>query len=142
MVTTLQSRDIRRSNSAVILHPASRAIDVNRTADVPKKIALPTADGVRFVRQTLVEYCKSEGNYCHIQLASGESILIAKTLKWVAVLLDSNRFIRVHASYVIACDKVELLSRENLTMESGKCIPISRSKRSEIRDTILAKAIV
>ncbi len=96
---------------------------------------------MRFVDQAQIEFCRSEGNYCYIQLCSGESIMIAKTLKWVISKLAPELFVRVHASYVIAYAKVTLLAREQLTMNSGEKIPISRNRRAETRDAIMVYAV-
>ena len=135
---TLQPNRGPRIATRVILHPA-----VTRTepSQQPRRVALPTAEGIRFVDQVQIEFCRSEGNYCHIQLCNGESVMIAKTLKWVISRLAPDLFLRVHASYVIAYAKVALMAREQLTMNSGEKIPISRNRRSETRDAIMANAV-
>jgi two-component system LytT family response regulator len=137
---TLQPNPDHRIAARVIVHPAAQVVRTGPPQQ-PRRVALPSAEGIRFVDQVQIEFCRSEGNYCHIQLCSGESIMIAKTLKWVMSRLAVEMFLRVHASYVIAYAKVALLAREQLTMNSGKKIPISRNRRTETRDAIMANAV-
>ncbi len=124
--SVLQTREIV---VRIIDHPASKTFIQTRGTG---KIALTTATGTQFVRFEDVSYCQAEGNYCSVALLSGKSVLLSKTLKWVEAHLPADRFIRVHASFLVSAIEVTSQKGDCLWLESGTKIPMSRSKRKEV----------
>lgn len=51
--------------------------------------------------------------------------------------LSGYGFIQVHRSYIVNYDWIRTIKYEELIMENGYAIPISRNKRKEIRDTLM-----
>ena len=51
--------------------------------------------------------------------------------------LSGYGFIQVHRSYIVNYDRIRTIKYEELIMENGYAIPISRNKRKEIRDTLI-----
>lgn len=51
--------------------------------------------------------------------------------------LSGYGFIQVHRSYIVNYDRIRTIKYEELIMENGYAIPISRNKRKEIRDTLM-----
>src|SRR5690606_7496656 len=104
--------------------------------DVMKhKIALPTVDGFEFINASDVIYCNSQSNYTTLFLLSGETMVIAKTLKEVEKSFEKFSFLRVHQSYLINPNHIKKYSRNDggfLIMSNDQRIPISQSKRSTV----------
>jgi two-component system LytT family response regulator len=79
---------------------------------------------------TLME---GEGNYTYIYTTTGKKYLVSKTLKSVAMNLNSN-FLRVHKSYIVNTNYVAQHVEEEriLIMSCGKEVSVSRRKTKEI----------
>ena len=69
--------------------------------NTPKKIALPTTGGYKFVLAENIRHCVSEGNYTTFFLYNGEKILVCYPLKVYEELLEGGNFYRVHQSHLI-----------------------------------------
>ncbi len=135
-MNTVQSIISQRRQARVIQLPSAKRHG-HEIVNAESRIVIPTSEGLRFIRVESIEYCKSEGNYCRIQLISGDSVLIAKTLKWMCEKLPGRSFVRVHASYVVAEQHISLLTNELLTLESGVKVPISRGRRAQVRQRLI-----
>lgn len=67
----------------------------------PKKIALPTTGGYKFVLTENIRHCVSDGSYTLFHVNTGEKILVCHPLKEYEELLEGNDFFRVHQSHLI-----------------------------------------
>jgi len=64
-------------------------------------------------------------NYVIIQ-TSTDQFVIHSTMKDIELKLPSNKFLRVHRSYIIPLDKIGVLD-ENTVLIGDKTIPIGKS---------------
>jgi len=71
------------------------------------KIALPTMDGLLFVKLEEIVQCSSIDNYTQFHLQSGKKILVSKTIKYFDELLSEHNFFRVHRSHLINLDHIK-----------------------------------
>lgn len=65
------------------------------------KVKLNTRSGYILIQPLEVVYCKADGNYTHIQLASGIMEVTSQNLKSIEELLKSGPFFRVSRSYLV-----------------------------------------
>ncbi|HBK71504.1 MAG TPA: DNA-binding response regulator [Flavobacteriaceae bacterium] len=72
-----------------------------------KKIAIPTVDGLTFVKVVDIIRCQSDINYTHLFLVGNKKITVAKTLKHFDSLLEQYNFFRTHNSHLINLAFVE-----------------------------------
>lgn len=86
-----------------------------------------------FVSTDTITFMEGEGNYTYIYTINGKKYLVSKTLKSLAMNLNSN-FIRVHKSYLINTNfVVERIEDDRmLRMSCGREINVSRRKIKEI----------
>jgi two-component system, LytTR family, response regulator len=70
------------------------------------KIALPTLDGLVFVKITDILYCEASSNYTQI-FTNEEKYLVSKTLKEYDDLLSDHNFFRIHNSYLININSIK-----------------------------------
>lgn len=73
----------------------------------PKKIALPTLEGLTLVYVHDVIRCQSDTSYVHLYLKGNKKITVAKTLKYFEGLLETHGFFRTHHSHLINLSMVE-----------------------------------
>ncbi len=89
--------------------------------------------GLKKVNMADIQYLQSDNNYTRIHEAGGYHE-VRIPLKTALEQLNSNRFVRVHRSYVIAVDKIDLITREFifLSFDPQHKIPFSESYISNL----------
>src|SRR6478736_6022346 len=65
------------------------------------KLALPTAEGLTFIKTNEVMYCKASGNYTEIFTSDGKKYLVSRPLKEYDDMLSNQTFFRIHHSYLV-----------------------------------------
>ncbi len=98
------------------------------------KIQVAVDQNIRLIDPEGIIYCQSDGNYCHIHLASGESHLISKKLKYMEEKLDKYPFMRVHNSFIVNLNEVREINKKDslIILNDGTSVPISRSKKDKL----------
>lgn len=107
----------------------------NQSQQPPKKIALPTMDGLEFVEAANIIHCQSDGNYTHIFLKDGAKFLICRTLKETEELLPSHDFLRIHHSHTINLNHIKKYVKGDggyVIMIDNTAINVSRSRKEEL----------
>ncbi len=101
-----------------------------------RKISIPTADGMCFVRLDCIVSFEADSSYCKVFLDDGKEILVSKPLKFFDDKLRTNvNFIRPHKSFIINMKFVEEYLKEEggyIKMKNGLKIPISRQKKDDV----------
>jgi two-component system LytT family response regulator len=87
-----------------------------------------------------ITYCCADGNYTHVHLDNGSRLVISRTLGVLDELLSSPQFIRVHQTWLVQVDRISCLKPEQLVMDCGTVIPVSRSRRAEVRRLVILGA--
>lgn len=103
------------------------------------KIAIPLSDKIEFVEVSSIISCKGEGNYTHICLNTGETILASKTLKEFDELLGEHNFLRTHQSYLINLNEVKSYIKSDggyIKMKNGATISISRQRKEMVMEKL------
>ncbi len=103
--------------------------------EVPK-IALPTLKETRYIKVDEIVRCEASDNYTTFHTITAEQILVCKTLKEFAELLQQHGFIRTHQSHLVNIDFVKSLLKEDggvLLMQDSKKIPISRQNKDDVK---------
>jgi two-component system, LytTR family, response regulator len=107
---------------------------ISREKQPVERIALSTGDGLVFAQTKDIAYCRAESNYTNVVMASGQKILVAKTLKEIDDTLSGKDFFRVHNSFLVNINHIAKFVRGDggyILMPDNTQITISRSKRDE-----------
>lgn len=105
---------------------------INQPAVQVHRIALPTMQGLEFVRVESIIRCTSSNNYTEFFLKDKKKILVSRTLKEAEDILADHAFIRVHNSHIINVNSVTKYIRGEggyLVMEDGSTVDVSRSRK-------------
>lgn len=98
-----------------------------------EKIALPLAEGLRFVAISDIAAMKADNVYTEVELRNGEQIVVSKPLKAFEKMLESQLgFFRCHRSYLINLSAVSNFIRGeggSIVMENNRHIPIARDRK-------------
>jgi len=100
------------------------------------KIALPTLTETRYVKVDDIVRCEASDNYTTFYFQSNEKILVCKTLKEYAELLEPHNFIRTHQSHLVNINFVKSLLKEDggvLLLTNLAKIPISRQNKESVK---------
>ena len=120
---------LRNKNPDLYLKSILDQID-NKSSQ--RKIPIPTAEGITFLTIDEMIRCEAQGSYSYIHLAAGHKLFIAKTLKYIENLCQSEHLVRVHQSHLINIQKVKEYIKADggsILMADGSNVPLARSKR-------------
>ena len=101
-----------------------------------KKIVFPEKDRQKFVDPNDIIAVKAESNYSQVFIENENPLTLSITLKAIEEKLSGLSFMRVHHSYLVNMDKVSQYVKSDggyLIMSDNSMIPISRSKKSELK---------
>ncbi len=97
-------------------------------------IAVPTGDGLLFIKTQNIIRCEAEGNYVIIYQAGKEKMLITKTLGDIESMLDAKEFFRVHNSYLVNLSHIKKYVKGDggyVIMSDNASVDVSRRKKDE-----------
>ena len=78
-----------------------------------------------------IQYIESLSDYLKIHL-SNKIVVTRETISKIEAALPTDKFMRCHRSYIVAIDKIESISAEQISI-SQSSIPISRSYKEIIK---------
>ena len=100
--------------------------------DKVKKIVLKTAESIHLVNIKAIIRCEADVNYTHFFLDNGEKLLVSKTLKEFAEMLEPAGFFRAHQSHLVNLDYISRFDKTeggHLVMSDESIVPVSLRKR-------------
>jgi len=107
--------------------------DIGRLIDrINYKLALPTADGLFFVKVSSIVYCEASSNYTEIVTDDGRKHIVSRTLKEYDELLSEYNFYRIHNSYLVNLNAVKKYIRGeggSVIMITGQSLDVSKRKK-------------
>lgn len=106
------------------------------------KLALPTSDGLVFVKVGDILYCEASSNYTEIILTDGKKYTVSRTLKEYEDLLGEQNFFRIHHSYLINLNEIKKYVRGDggyVVMNNDKSLDVSKRKKEGFLSRIGAK---
>ena len=96
------------------------------------KLALPTNDGLVFVKVEDIIYCEADSNYTQIHLINEKKYLVSRTLKEYEEMLTDQDFFRIHNSFLINLNLIKNYIRGEggyVVMSNGKSLDVSKRKK-------------
>ena len=106
------------------------------------KLALPTADGLVFVKVSEILYCQASSNYTEIILTENRKYIVSRTLKEYEDMLEEQNFYRIHHSYLINLNEIKKYVRGEggyVIMNNDKSLDVSKRKKEGFLSRIGAK---
>jgi two-component system, LytTR family, response regulator len=99
------------------------------------KIALPTLQGLQFVKLSQICYVESSGNYSNFLLADNSKIMVSRQLGEYEKLLPADNFVRIHDKHIInlTCIKEYIKgSGGEVILESGARLTVAARRKDEL----------
>jgi two-component system, LytTR family, response regulator len=109
---------------------------VGNNKNLPRKIALPMFNEIRYVTINDIVRCEAENTYTNFHLISGEKLLISKPLKEYTDLLTDYGFLRSHQSHLVNMKYINSWLKEDggfLLLQNQTRVPVSRLNREKVK---------
>lgn len=127
----VELRGLRAEKSASV--PEAEPVRESAKSDC---ISIKADYKVSLVRYDEIIYIESVGEYVRLHLSSGRRIMSLLRLKNIESALPSDRFMRVHRSYIVNLQRVTGYARGRVYLDSGDYVPISVNYRDSFRDYV------
>ncbi len=105
----------------------------------PKRISIPTSEGLHFINIDQIIYLEASNNYTQIYLSTNQKFLVSRTLKEFEDMLPADQFVRIHHSTVINKYFVEKYIRGEggqVVMQQGRVLDVSKRRKAEFLQAI------
>jgi two-component system, LytTR family, response regulator len=103
-----------------------------RPSSQSNKLALPTIEGLIFIRTEDILYCEASSNYTIFHMTDGKHHVVSRTLKEYDDLLEPHNFFRIHNSYLVNLNSVKMYVRGEggyVIMNNEKALDVSKRKK-------------
>jgi DNA-binding LytR/AlgR family response regulator len=137
----------------IIILPIHKLTDLNTTTDrrmepntnrhesrnsmvtswTTQKIVTHSKNGHEIHNPSNIQYIQAWEKYAHICTKDGQKHVVYKGLKELENELVDSRLVRCHKSFMVNLDQIIQISKSNqLTLISGKIIPVARRKKIDV----------
>lgn len=99
------------------------------------KIALPTMQGLQFIKLNEICFCESSGNYTNFHLTDNSKIMVSRQLGEYEKLLPVDNFVRIHDQHIInlTCIKEYVKgSGGEVVLENGTRLHVACRRKDEL----------
>ena len=123
---------IEKRNSSVNQNSNYIALLENLKTSLPFKLAIPTSDGMEYLKTKDIIRIEADRSYSWFYLVNKRKILVSKNLKEYQELLNDRNFFRPHNSHLINLEHVKRYIRSEggaIEMSDGSQVPISRTRK-------------
>jgi len=100
---------------------------ISEMPETSNHILVKSGNKIHRIKTEEILYVEAAGNYSTFHL-SGMRIMSLLTLSEATGLLPPSAFIRIHKSYIVSIDKLDIIERHQVTI-SGKTLPIGLTYR-------------
>ncbi|HTJ49608.1 MAG TPA: LytTR family DNA-binding domain-containing protein [Cyclobacteriaceae bacterium] len=107
------------------------------------KLALPTSDGLIFVKVDTIVYCEANSNYTTIFTDDGKKHVVSRTLKEYEDMLEDHNFFRIHNSHIINLGSIKKYVRGDggyVIMNNDVSLDVSKRRKEAFLSKLGAKA--
>lgn len=118
------------------LRKESKQLDSVNSKVAVQKVIIPGGEMSRVVEVDRIRFIKAEGVYCEVHFTDGKKELVSKPLIFMEEKLEGNNcFVRVHKSYLINIEQIEMISSDtsSLSLKGGEFVPVARSKKALLK---------
>lgn len=110
--------------------------------DAPKYFMINTIEGKQKLRFSSIMYVERKNQNLHITTNTGkvyESVTLRESFSSrLAPLLEEARFVQTHVSFVVNLDAVDVYQKDQMVMQDGRQIPISRNFSTAVKERYLS----
>lgn len=83
-----------------------------------------------------IKYIQGMSEYVQIHLTNSKPIMSLLSLKSLETVLPENMFMRVHKSFIVNLQKINIIERNEIVYDNGVIIPISQQYKTKFQEFI------
>lgn len=110
--------------------------------DASRYFVINTIEGKQWLRFSRIMYVERRNQILHITTSSGKvykSVTLRESFSSkLKPLLEDERFVQTHVSFVVNLDAVEVYRKDQMRMRDGRLIPISRNFSTNVKERYLS----
>lgn len=109
--------------------------NIRQAADSPKKIVVPTSDGMHVIKISEIIRLESSSNYTTFHIRDQKPLLASRTLKEFDSMLEGYAFNRIHKSHLVNMNYLSRYVQTDggyLILEDGSQIPVANRKKEQL----------
>jgi two-component system LytT family response regulator len=113
------------------------------TADDASKIALPSIDGLVFIKMNEIFYCEASSNYTIFYTSENKRYMVCRTLKEYEELLTDHHFFRIHHSYLVNLKMIKKYVKGEggyVILNNDVSLDVSKRKKVDFLNRLSAKS--
>jgi DNA-binding LytR/AlgR family response regulator len=122
-----------KAKSLMALMTENRDVSVKSTAD---HLFVKTEYKLMRIELAEIQYIESMHEYVKIHLVTGKPVMTMVSMKSIESHLPSDRFMRVHRSFIVNLSKVTVVERSRIVFNGNEYIPISDQYKSAFQKYI------
>lgn len=125
-----------------LLKPVERArlfavLDRYVARQIPQKeLLLRCEEETLRISPDAIQYCEAMGKKTHVHLADGQVLVCSVGLSHLRVSLTED-FVSCHRSYIVNLKFMRSIRKNDIRLDSGVCIPVSRRHYGEINERFI-----
>lgn len=105
-----------------------------------ERIVIRSGNNILIIPINDIDFFEAQDDYVSIH-TGGKKYLKQMTLKWLEDVLPSDRFVRIHRSFIVAVDaidKLEAYSKDAYIakLKNGETVSVSRMGYGKLKDTL------
>lgn len=134
MVTAMKNIAIKKSNEHYEL--LAKNLFGNYSSK-SKKFAIPTIEGLVFVKMDDIIRFEANGTYTNIYTVKKDKIVASKNVKEFEDLLPKTHFFRIHNSHLVNINRLAKYTKGRggtITMEDGTQIEVASRRKNEFME--------
>lgn len=110
---------------------------VRKKEDIRNIILLPTEDGLLKIDAESILYAEAVGHYCEL-VCMAEKYQLKTGIGELAQMLEKyGKFTFCHRSYLINLRKVSKVGKQDIVMDNGKAVPVSRRMYHAVNEAFI-----
>lgn len=110
---------------------------LRRREEDAKWILLPTEEGLARTDVSQILYAEAVGHYCVLE-CMGERLQLKLGIRELARKLEEvGDFLLCHRSYLVNLRRAARLGRQDIVMDNGALVPVSRRMYNEVNDRFI-----
>lgn len=105
-----------------------------------RTVLLPTEEGLMKIDIEKILYGEAMGHYCELECMDGQRLSLKIGIRELAQKLDmetQEEFAFCHRSYLVNLRRISRVGKQDIVMDNGALVPVSRRLYHEINDKFI-----
>lgn len=93
------------------------------------------------IRVDEILYVEAMSEYIRIHIKNAKAVVTYNSIKVMAEILPSSRFMRIHRSYIISLENIVRVSKAGVELTGGIELPVSASYKNELMQYVQTRSV-